>query len=131
VTRGGDDVAAHELEDGLVLDAGEGGWFERPAAQRLAARVGEGVEGALAGLAGSFLRADVAELFEALRLGVQPRGGHRVVEAGAAAVHVDEVVGGGAAVADQRQRQVGDVVEVAGHPASPLLDRLLMRAYNY
>jgi hypothetical protein len=32
-------------------------------------------------------------------------------------VHVDQVLGRGATVADQGEREIGDVVEVAGEPA--------------
>jgi hypothetical protein len=42
-------------------------------------------------------------------------------------VHVDEIVGGGAAVPDQCERQMGDVVEVAGDVRSSAIDKLLMR----
>ncbi len=70
-----DDVTRHELDDGLVLDPRQRRRLQHPPAERLPPLVGERVEAALPGLAGTCLGDDVPTLLEPLRLRVQPRRG--------------------------------------------------------
>src|SRR6266852_5089623 len=109
----GGEVAGVDADRGLTLDAGEGAGLGEPVLERLEPLLGQAVMRPFARLAGRFLGAEVAELLESFRLGVDLALGARPVEALAGARHPDEIVRAGAVSPDQGEDGVGETGQLA------------------
>ena len=114
------EVADQQAEQRLALQWCDGAACLRPLRQRLASLVGERVDGALARPAGLLAGRQVAELREALGLGVV-LALSRPGEHPSALGHLQEVVGAGSLTADQAEDLAGGQAEFCtGHVSEQL-----------